>query len=175
MKLRNLHASMLLLVLTGSLSAADPVELFDGKTLDGWTRYGGEHEYSVRDGLIIGKVVEGLKVLDQIYSGYGEGAPAGNGPEQHRIQTEGNAYLEREFPKLDFIKTATDWSLYRALDVEELFKICVREELPLGLSLTMGGLVLALLLGEVFLRLTGIGLVLQNNGGDNLSIGANGS
>jgi len=46
-------------VLASSLPAAEVVELFDGKTLDGWTRYGGEHEYSVRDGLIIGKVVEG--------------------------------------------------------------------------------------------------------------------
>ena len=46
-------------VLASSLSAAEVVELFDGKTLDGWTRYGGEHEYSVRDGMIIGKVVEG--------------------------------------------------------------------------------------------------------------------
>ena len=41
------------------LHAAEPIDLFDGKTLDGWTRYGGEQEYSVRDGLIIGRVVKG--------------------------------------------------------------------------------------------------------------------
>lgn len=46
-------------VLASSSPAAEVVELFDGKTLDGWTRYGGKHEYSVRDGLIVGKVVEG--------------------------------------------------------------------------------------------------------------------
>jgi peptidyl-prolyl cis-trans isomerase A (cyclophilin A) len=55
----------------------------------------------------IGKVVEGDAVLDQIYRGYGEGAPGGNGPDQGRIQAEGNAYLKAQFPNLDSIKTAT--------------------------------------------------------------------
>jgi peptidyl-prolyl cis-trans isomerase A (cyclophilin A) len=54
-----------------------------------------------------GKVVEGTKVVDSIYSGYGEGAPRGNGPDQNKVQMEGNAYLEKSFPKLDYIKTAT--------------------------------------------------------------------
>lgn len=54
-----------------------------------------------------GKVVEGMEVVDNLYAGYGEGAPRGNGPSQMRIQSEGNAYLEKEFPKLDYIKTAT--------------------------------------------------------------------
>ena len=52
--------TLTVVMLAGSyLQAGEPIDLFDGKTLDGWTRYGGEHEYSVRDGLIIGKVVEG--------------------------------------------------------------------------------------------------------------------
>ncbi|MGD9502389.1 MAG: peptidylprolyl isomerase, partial [Methyloceanibacter sp.] len=54
-----------------------------------------------------GKVVSGMEVVDQLYNGYGEGAPHGNGPDQGRIQSQGNAYLEQDFPKLDFIKTAT--------------------------------------------------------------------
>ena len=54
-----------------------------------------------------GKVTEGMDVVDKIYSGYGEGAPRGNGPDQGRIQQEGNAYLKKDFPKLDYIKSAS--------------------------------------------------------------------
>jgi peptidyl-prolyl cis-trans isomerase A (cyclophilin A) len=53
-----------------------------------------------------GQVVSGMDVVDKIYSGYGEGAPRGKGPDQGRIQTEGNAYLNKEFPQLDYIKSA---------------------------------------------------------------------
>lgn len=54
-----------------------------------------------------GKVIEGMDVVDSLYSGYGDGPPRGNGPDQGRIQTEGNAYLARDFPQLDHIKKAT--------------------------------------------------------------------
>ncbi len=54
-----------------------------------------------------GQVVSGMNVVDALYSAYGEGAPRGSGPDQSRIQNEGNAYLIKEFSKLDFIKTAT--------------------------------------------------------------------
>jgi len=53
-----------------------------------------------------GAVVEGMDVVDQLYGDYGEGAPSGRGPEQGRIQSEGKAYLDKEFPKLDSISTA---------------------------------------------------------------------
>lgn len=53
-----------------------------------------------------GQVVEGMNVVDQFYSAYGEGAPQGNGPEQGLIQNEGKPYLDKNFPKLDSIKTA---------------------------------------------------------------------
>jgi len=53
-----------------------------------------------------GKVVEGMDVVDGLFSGYGEGAPKGAGPNQGLIKRDGNAYLKREFPELDFIKTA---------------------------------------------------------------------
>ena len=53
-----------------------------------------------------GHVVEGLPVVDSLYSGYGEGAPSGMGPEQGRAQEQGNSYLKGSFPKLDFVKTA---------------------------------------------------------------------
>jgi peptidyl-prolyl cis-trans isomerase A (cyclophilin A) len=54
-----------------------------------------------------GKVTKGMDVVDKIYSGYGEGAPSGRGPEQGRIQAEGNAYLTKDFPKMDYIKKTT--------------------------------------------------------------------
>jgi peptidyl-prolyl cis-trans isomerase A (cyclophilin A) len=54
-----------------------------------------------------GRVIEGMEVVDRLFAGYGEGAPRGRGPDQGRIQAEGNAYLARDFPKLDAVKRAT--------------------------------------------------------------------
>ncbi len=49
---------------------------------------------------------EGMKVIEALYAGYGEGAPRGRGPDQGRMQREGNAYLRQHFPQLDYVKTA---------------------------------------------------------------------
>jgi peptidyl-prolyl cis-trans isomerase A (cyclophilin A) len=54
-----------------------------------------------------GEVTDGMSVVDKLYSGYGEGGPRGKGPDQGRLQAEGNAYLMKDFPKLDYVKTAT--------------------------------------------------------------------
>ncbi|MCI0568319.1 MAG: peptidylprolyl isomerase [Acidobacteria bacterium] len=54
-----------------------------------------------------GMVIEGMTVVDTLYSDYGEGAPQGMGPDQGRSQGEGNAYLTKNFPNLDYIKKAT--------------------------------------------------------------------
>ena len=54
-----------------------------------------------------GKVISGMNVVDKLYSGYGEGAPQGSGPDQSKIQMEGNSYLKASFPRLDYIKKAT--------------------------------------------------------------------
>jgi len=48
-----------------------------------------------------GRVVDGMDVVDKITAEYGER------PNQGRIQLEGNAYLEKSFPNLDYIKSAT--------------------------------------------------------------------
>jgi peptidyl-prolyl cis-trans isomerase A (cyclophilin A) len=50
-----------------------------------------------------GEVVTGMDVVDKLYAGYG------SGPQDNftRIQSEGNAFLTKEYPKLDYIKTAT--------------------------------------------------------------------
>lgn len=53
-----------------------------------------------------GRVIEGMDVVEKLYSGYGEGAPMGDGPDQERIQKEGQAYLQQNFPKLDHIISA---------------------------------------------------------------------
>jgi cyclophilin family peptidyl-prolyl cis-trans isomerase len=46
------------------------------------------------------EVVSGMDVVDRLYSGYEER------PEQGLIDDEGNAYLAREFPNLDYIQKA---------------------------------------------------------------------
>jgi peptidyl-prolyl cis-trans isomerase A (cyclophilin A) len=51
--------------------------------------------------------VRNMEVVDKLHSGYGEGAPNGKGPEQGRIQGEGNKYLKADFPNLSWIKKAT--------------------------------------------------------------------
>jgi peptidyl-prolyl cis-trans isomerase A (cyclophilin A) len=51
----------------------------------------------------VGKVIEGMDVVEKLYSGYGDGVPYGQGPDQARIQAEGNAYLKSGFPNLDYI------------------------------------------------------------------------
>ena len=48
-----------------------------------------------------GQVVTGLDVVEKINSQYGEK------PNQGSIQSQGNAYLNKDFPKLDFVKKAT--------------------------------------------------------------------
>lgn len=61
---------------------------------------------------VVAQVVDGMPVVDSLYKGYGEGAPRGKGPSQDRIVKEGNAYLIRDFPQLDYIVTArvtTEW------------------------------------------------------------------
>jgi cyclophilin family peptidyl-prolyl cis-trans isomerase len=48
----------------------------------------------------IGRVVEGMAVLDSVFDDYGET------PKYHLIATLGNNYLQRMFPKMDYIRTA---------------------------------------------------------------------
>lgn len=53
----------------------------------------------------IGRVIEGMQVVDSLYEGYGEGPPGGFGPDQGQLNSQGNRYLERFFPRLDSIVT----------------------------------------------------------------------
>ena len=54
-----------------------------------------------------GRVISGMNVVDALYAGYGEGAPRGRGPDQGRLQMQGNAYLIKNYPRMDYIKKAT--------------------------------------------------------------------
>lgn len=57
---------------------------------------------------ILGTVVEGMAVLDSLYSGYGE--RSGSGVRQGRqgpLASGGNVYMDREFPLLDRIRRVT--------------------------------------------------------------------
>ena len=52
-------------------------------------------------------VIEGMDVVDRLYAGYGETAGGGmRGGKQGRIFTEGNAHLDRDFPKLEKLMRA---------------------------------------------------------------------
>jgi peptidyl-prolyl cis-trans isomerase A (cyclophilin A) len=48
-----------------------------------------------------GRVIKGMETVDALYNKYADT------PNQGMIQVNGNAYLQKEFPKLDFVKTAT--------------------------------------------------------------------
>jgi peptidyl-prolyl cis-trans isomerase A (cyclophilin A) len=68
------------------------INLKDNNFLDGQ----GFAPFAVVDG-------DGMTVVDQLYSGYGDQG----GPDQDKLAKEGKAYLDKEFPKLDSIKTAS--------------------------------------------------------------------
>lgn len=48
-----------------------------------------------------GKVASGMNAVRKITAAYGES------PDQDKITSQGNAYLHKEFPKLDYVVTAT--------------------------------------------------------------------
>jgi len=54
-----------------------------------------------------GKIVEGMDVVERLYSGYGEGSGGGmRAGKQDKMFDEGNVWLDREFPRLDRLKRA---------------------------------------------------------------------
>jgi cyclophilin family peptidyl-prolyl cis-trans isomerase len=56
----------------------------------------------------IGRVIAGMDVVDALYAGYGEESGGGmRGGKQEKLFTDGNRYLDAEFPKLDRIIKAT--------------------------------------------------------------------
>jgi peptidyl-prolyl cis-trans isomerase A (cyclophilin A) len=79
----------------------------DTRTTQVFINFGDNSPLDAQGFAPFGRVTKGMDVVDKIYSGYGEGAPSGKGPDQSRVQSQGNDYLSKDFPKLDYIKKAT--------------------------------------------------------------------
>jgi cyclophilin family peptidyl-prolyl cis-trans isomerase len=79
----------------------------DSRTTQVFINYGDNGRLDSQGFAPFGQVTSGMEVVEALFAGYGEGAPHGRGPEQGRIQREGNAYLMKDFPKLDYVKKAT--------------------------------------------------------------------
>lgn len=80
---------------------------------DGPTTRATEMFFNLRDNPLLdeqkfapfAKVIQGLEVVDRLYSGYGEMMP--EGPiDAGKVEEAANAYLVPRFPKLDYIKKA---------------------------------------------------------------------
>lgn len=80
---------------------------------DGPTTRATEMFFNLRDNPLLdeqkfapfARVIEGMDVMDRLYSGYGEMMP--DGPiDSGKVEEAANAYLIPRFPKLDYIKTA---------------------------------------------------------------------
>lgn len=76
------------------------------RTTQLFINYGDNHGLDPQGFSPIGQVVEGMDVVDHLFAGYGDGPPEGSGPDQGRIESEGNAYLQSAFPKLDYVMRA---------------------------------------------------------------------
>mmetsp|Transcript_14176 Transcript_14176/g.30765 ORF Transcript_14176/g.30765 Transcript_14176/m.30765 type:complete len:327 (-) Transcript_14176:1073-2053(-) len=55
----------------------------------------------------IGVVTDGMDVIKNLYSDYGDVKPSGNGPDQFKIENVGRSYIEENFPLLDHFKRCT--------------------------------------------------------------------
>ena len=74
----------------------------NSRTTQMFINFGDNSRLDARGFAPFAKVIRGMEVVDKIYP-VGEGAPRGPGPRQDRIQYEGNAYLRKAYPKLDYI------------------------------------------------------------------------
>ncbi|MBS0204558.1 MAG: peptidylprolyl isomerase [Planctomycetes bacterium] len=75
----------------------------NSRTTQVFINYGNNSTLDNRGFAPFGEVIEGMDVVERLYKVYGE-APS---QRQDKIQQEGNAFLEANFPKLDSIKQAT--------------------------------------------------------------------
>lgn len=91
--------------LRGYVTYAKPTDP-DTRTAQVFINLNDNHRLDTMGGFApFGQVTEGMDVVDALYSGYGEGAPSGQGPDQDNIAKLGKSYLDKGFPNLDSIKT----------------------------------------------------------------------
>jgi peptidyl-prolyl cis-trans isomerase A (cyclophilin A) len=74
----------------------------DTRTTQVFVNYGSNSSLDAQGFSPFGRVTSGMKVLTSLYGGYGD-QPTGM---QQQITTEGDAFLHKQFPKLDHIVTA---------------------------------------------------------------------
>ena len=79
----------------------------DTRTTQIFINYGDNSQLDGDGFAPIGEVIDGMDVVDSLYSGYGDGPPMGRGPDQGRIQQQGNDYLREQFENLDYIESVT--------------------------------------------------------------------
>jgi len=77
----------------------------NSRTTQFFINYGDSSKLDAMGFAPFGQVRE-MAAADALHAGYGEGAPEGRGPSQQRFQQQGNEYLKREFPGLDYILRA---------------------------------------------------------------------
>ena len=81
------------------------------RTTQLFINYGNNERLDKQGFAPIGKVIDepgkggGMMVVNKLYGDYGEGAPRGRGPSQGKLAKQGNSYLKKEFPNLDYIKS----------------------------------------------------------------------
>jgi len=75
----------------------------DTRTTQVFINYGDNSRLDKDNFSPFGKVTKGMNVVELLYNKYG-GKPSDS---QAEIQMQGNAFLDKDFPNLDFIKTAT--------------------------------------------------------------------
>ena len=72
----------------------------DSRTTQLFINLAGNEPLDAKGFAPFGEVTEGMDVVARLYPGYGQD------PEQSLIDSQGNAYLQRFYPNLDYIKTA---------------------------------------------------------------------
>lgn len=74
----------------------------NSRTTHLFINYGNNEALDAQGFAPVGEVVEGMDVVDELYNGYGGGPPTG--PDQGALTDQGNPYLQKSFPQLDYIK-----------------------------------------------------------------------